>query len=176
MTEEERTEYTALENEAKEFYLSFKASCKKELSKYYLQLSSALKIQRCACSGGRYPLTPLEGAPKEVVPNNSDDDDSDDEIEEQKGKKKKKVIEFSDFAFTSKLKVLITELTRIRDEEPGSKSLIFSNFSSTLEWLREELPKHGFTFRHINGQMPQKKRAAALAAFQNDPPTTGETT
>jgi len=49
---------------------------------------------------------------------------------------------------------------------------VFSQFSSTLAWLKNELPKHGFEFRTLSGDMSMKKRAQALAEFQNDPPTT----
>jgi superfamily II DNA or RNA helicase len=49
---------------------------------------------------------------------------------------------------------------------------VFSQFTSTLQWLKEELPKHGFQFRTLSGDMPMKKRAKALSDFQNDPPTT----
>ena len=38
--------------------------------------------------------------------------------------------------------------------------------------MQEELPKHGFQFRTLSGDMPMSKRARALRDFQNDPPTT----
>ena len=50
--------------------------------------------------------------------------------------------------------------------------MVFSHFGSTLKWLQEELPKHGFQYRTLSGDMPMKKRAKALHDFQNDPPTT----
>jgi SWI/SNF-related matrix-associated actin-dependent regulator of chromatin subfamily A3 len=49
---------------------------------------------------------------------------------------------------------------------------VFSQFTSTLQWLKEELPKHGFQFRTLSGDMSMKKRAKALSEFQHDPPTT----
>jgi len=49
---------------------------------------------------------------------------------------------------------------------------VFSQFTSTLDWLKVELPKHGFQFRTLSGDMSMKKRSKALAEFQNDPPTT----
>jgi SNF2 family DNA or RNA helicase len=54
----------------------------------------------------------------------------------------------------------------------AAKSLVFSQFRSTLSWMQEELPKHGFQFRTLSGDMPMSKRACALRDFQNDPPTT----
>jgi SNF2 family DNA or RNA helicase len=54
----------------------------------------------------------------------------------------------------------------------SAKSLVFSQFISTLQWLDEELSNHGFQFRTLSGDMSMKKRAKALSEFQNDPPTT----
>jgi SNF2 family DNA or RNA helicase len=53
-----------------------------------------------------------------------------------------------------------------------AKSLVFSQYSSTLEWLQEELPKRGFQFRTLKGNMSMAARAKALHDFQADPPTT----
>lgn len=74
--------------------------------------------------------------------------------------------------FKSKFKRLLSELKKIRDNEPNAKSLIFSQFKSTLDYLKEELPKQGFQFRTLEGSMTMTKRAKALRQFQNDPPTT----
>ena len=53
-----------------------------------------------------------------------------------------------------------------------AKSLVFSQFTSSLKYLQEELPKHGFQFRTLSGSMPMRQRAKALHDFQHDPPTT----
>ncbi len=53
-----------------------------------------------------------------------------------------------------------------------AKSLVFSQFTSTLQWMQQELPKHGFQFRTLSGDMPMQQRAKALREFQSDPPTT----
>eukprot|EP00959_Pyramimonas_sp_CCMP1952_P158859 3322587-Pyramimonas_sp.AAC.1 len=42
----------------------------------------------------------------------------------------------------------------------------------TIEWLKVRLVEEGFGFRTVSGGMPLKKRAQAIASFQNDPPTT----
>ena len=92
-------------------------------------------------------------------------------IEKPKGKKaKKKTIE--DLLFKSKFERLVKELTHIRDKEPESKSLVFSQFFSTLQWMQQELPKHGFQFRTLSGNMAMPQRAKALRDFQSDPSTT----
>lgn len=76
------------------------------------------------------------------------------------------------FVFKSKFQRLVKELTKIRDEEPAAKSLVFSQFQSTLKWMQKELPRHGFEFRTLSGDMPMAQRSKALRDFQNDPPTT----
>ena len=87
-------------------------------------------------------------------------------------KKAKKSRVIKDLTYKSKFKRLVQELKRIRDNEPESKSLVFSQFVSTLQWMKQELPKHGFQFRTLSGDMPMTQRAKALRDFQQDPPTT----
>jgi hypothetical protein len=50
------------------------------------------------------------------------------------------------FIFKSKLEVLIKELQEIRKKEPNAKSLIFSQFGSTLEWFQVEFAKYGLKY------------------------------
>ena len=100
------------------------------------------------------------------------DNGNDEEVDEKPKKKKKKEVVYSDVAFQSKLKVLIKDLIQVRDEDPSSKSLVFSQFASTLQYLQSELPKAGFQFRTLKGSMSMKQRAKALHDFQADPPTT----
>lgn len=131
-----------------------------------------LRPLRVSCAGGHIPLDNDDHGGM------SDDDDEEraGETDDEDGKggktKKRKVQKYSEFAYKSKLETLIGELERIRDEEPDSKSLVFSQYKSTLEWLQKELPNHGFQFRTLQSNMTMKKRAKALEDFQNDPPTT----
>ena len=74
--------------------------------------------------------------------------------------------------FESKLGALVGELRTMRAANSANKALIFSQFTSTLRWLQTRLPEEGFGFRTVSGSMPLKQRAEAIAAFQNDPPTT----
>lgn len=153
-------EYDALEAAAKMFYESFKDANASELSKHFLKLSQKLIPMRIACSGGKVPLM-------EDNENLDTDNDDDDEADA----KKKKVQKFTDFAFTSKLQTLIKELKNVREKDSTSKCLVFSQFQSTLNWIKEELPKHGFQYRSLSGDMTMSQRAKALRDFQNDPPT-----
>lgn len=44
--------------------------------------------------------------------------------------------------------------------------LIFSQFMQTIAWLKVEFKKQGINYRFISGDMPMKKRAQAIEAFQ----------
>ncbi|CAM9715351.1 unnamed protein product, partial [Ectocarpus sp. 12 AP-2014] len=72
----------------------------------------------------------------------------------------------------TKLKALVEMLAGIHAKDPTSKSLVFSQFNSSLEWLKRTLPKRGFQFRTLTGSMSRTQRTAALTAFAKDPPTT----
>ena len=152
----DREEYLLLENDAKNFYSNFKTRHGHELQKYYLKLQSKLLPLRVACSGGKVPV---RGVSKQGNEENEGPDTTPDDV-------------FSKFAFTSKFNVLIKELEKIRDDDATSKTLVFSQFSSTLKWLQDELPRHGFQYRTLTGDMTMKQRSRALHDFQHDPPTT----
>jgi SNF2 family DNA or RNA helicase len=156
----ERKEYNSLDSAAKTFYTEFKSSHLHELSSHYLKLSQKLTPMRVACSGGRTPL-------------GDGHTDKDEDIDEGiPAARKKSEVQYSDFCFTAKFNVLIRELKRARDNDPTSKSLVFSQYNSTLNWLKQELPKHAFEFRTLSGSMSMKQRAKSLHDFQADPPTT----
>ena len=66
------------------------------------------------------------------------------------------------------------QLRAMRRADPTAKALIFSQYVTTIEWLKVRLTAAGFGYRFISGSMPLKQRAKAINAFQNDPPTTGQ--
>lgn len=158
---QEKKEYAMLEESARMYYEKF-VSSGKDIGRNYLRLTRKIEPMRVACAGGRIPLEDTDA-------NDVDDDASN---SSDMPKKVKKVRKFSDFAFTSKLKKLIAELQKVRTNDSTSKCLVFSQYTSTLKWLQEELPNHGFQYRTISGDMSMAGRAKALRDFQNDPPTT----
>jgi SNF2 family DNA or RNA helicase len=125
----------------------------------------------------REPVS-LKSLRKALPPVVKKDEDEDEDAMEEDGEAEEeaKRLRFAahggKFQFDSKLKKLIVELRRISRDEPGSKSLIFSQFTTTLEWLKIELPKSGFQFRTLSGSMSMTARDKALKDFQGDPPTT----
>lgn len=92
----------------------------------------------------------------------------------------------------SKLRALLADLAKVRNEHDGAKVLahsyyltqfwvlrftshfassrlqvlIFSQFMQTIAWLKAEFKKKGINYRFISGDMPMKKRAQAIEAFQ----------
>mmetsp|Transcript_23273 Transcript_23273/g.55031 ORF Transcript_23273/g.55031 Transcript_23273/m.55031 type:complete len:1470 (-) Transcript_23273:218-4627(-) len=159
----EKEEFRKLEKKVQDWYIKFRSANLNEMSKHFLMISSKLTPLRIACSGGRYPITSDNLMKEDILDGNTS---------EAVGSNGPEKPVFSKFVFKSKFKALLAELKKIRDDEPDSKSLVFSQFSSTLDWLKLELPKHGFQFRTLSGKMSMKKRAKALSEFQNDPPTT----
>ena len=72
----------------------------------------------------------------------------------------------------SKFQVLLRELARVRSKDATSKSLVFSQFNTTIEALKPRLLAAGFQWRSLAGNMTLAARAKALEEFQADPPTT----
>jgi len=89
-----------------------------------------------------------------------------------KKKKPAKGGSISRIVFDTKLKHLIRALEKIKREKPKEKALVFTTYASTLNYLKEELPRRGFNFRTLTGDMDMNKRRKALEQFQQDPPTT----
>ena len=80
------------------------------LSKHYLLLTQKLIPLRIPASGGRVPIDGGGDNVEDVQ--DADDDDS------PKKKKEKKEQRFSEFAYNSKVKTLVAELKRAREEDP----------------------------------------------------------
>lgn len=50
----------------------------------------------------------------------------------------------------------------MRASDPSSKALVFTQYNSTLEWLKAALPAAGFDYRSITGSMPLNQRTKAI--------------
>ena len=84
-TDEEKKEYKALDDAAREFYVGFKASKGHELSKHFLLLSQKLTPLRIAASGGQIPLDDEE---ENDEPEETEDEPSDDEAETRRRRRR----------------------------------------------------------------------------------------
>jgi hypothetical protein len=111
----DRAEYDTLETTARAYYQALKDREKGPISRHFLALTQKLMPLRIACAGGRVPLddVPIETEEEDEEGNNDDEDDEDEDAP-----KKKKPKKFSKFAFTSKLKTLVSELERLRIDDP----------------------------------------------------------
>jgi superfamily II DNA or RNA helicase len=66
---------------------------------------------------------------------------------------------------SSKMRRLLELLEELRSE--GHRALVFSQFTSHLELVREELDRAGFTYQYLDGSTPAPERAKRIQAFQD---------
>ncbi|KAL4795965.1 DNA repair protein rad5 [Aspergillus venezuelensis] len=72
---------------------------------------------------------------------------------------------------SAKIHALLRHLTRLA---PGTKSVVFSQFTSFLDLIGPQLTRAGISFVRLDGTMPQKARAAVLAQFTKTETFTAE--
>ena len=108
-------------------------------------LSSGLSAARCPTCRNPCTLDSLRNAPLPVPAG---------------GAGKTKEVEMN-----AKCKVLLAKLEEV-GEDPSAKSLIFSHFQSTIEWLKGKLTAAGYNFRTLAGSMGLAERTKALRDFQ----------
>jgi hypothetical protein len=113
----EKAEYARMETAAREFYVDFRSRHLTDLSRHFLKLSQKLTPLRVACSGGNYPLSSVDVDGDAEGPIKDGDEQS-----KCSTKKQKTIVKYSEFAFTSKFKVLLSELEQIRDKDPSCES------------------------------------------------------
>lgn len=70
--------------------------------------------------------------------------------------------------YSSKLERL-TELLATLFEDPTRKIVLFSEWKRMLDRIESRIEELGADYVRLDGQVPQKKRAAIIAKFQNDP-------
>ena len=109
-SKEEQDEFKEIEKKAQDFYLNFRAMHTKDLTSHFLTVSQQLLPMRVASSGGKYPI-------ETKIDEDGNKDENDTNMEDNDAKKKSAVKEYSKFAFTSKFRVLLSELESIRDSD-----------------------------------------------------------
>lgn len=83
-------------------------------------------------------------------------------------------INLTDFSTSSKIEVLTEELVKMRNESPGSKAIVFSQFVNMLDLIRWRvhsdpfLSDMGLGCRALHGGMDVKARDACLKDFRED--------
>lgn len=73
-----------------------------------------------------------------------------------------------DIEMASKCKMLMKKLKEVREDDPSAKSLVFSHFQPSIEFMKTKLTEAGYTFRTLSGSMSRAQRTKALEDFQND--------
>ena len=68
---------------------------------------------------------------------------------------------------SAKVAALLSHLKSLRRTNPGTKSVVFSQFTSFLDLIATTLSKEGIPHLRFDGTMSQKQRAAVLNDFQN---------
>jgi DNA repair protein RAD5 len=66
---------------------------------------------------------------------------------------------------SAKIGALLTNLKALRKELPGTKSVVFSQFTSFLSLIEPALTRASIPFLRLDGSMAQKARAAVLTEF-----------
>lgn len=63
------------------------------------------------------------------------------------------------------MNISVVQLKAMRESDPSAKALIFTQFNSTLEWLKHRLMQEGYGYRTISGSMPMKQRSQVKHAI-----------
>ena len=185
---EEQRLYDEIHAETKDTWeTKYKAKGHAFVAKHTFGIMSLLLPTRRLCSGGRLTkadLTIREDEAAAAAEANGDAEGVGDNFDPVPKRVKKEQAEraapmvadgdnnVGSIEAESKLRVLVAELKRMREDDPTNKALIFTQFTQTIDWLQRRLPEEGFGFRTISGSMSAKNRDKSIQAFQKDPPTT----
>lgn len=66
---------------------------------------------------------------------------------------------------SAKITALISHLKRLRRDQAGTKTVVFSQFTTFLDLIEPALTRDRIPFLRFDGSMPQKQRAAVLTEF-----------
>ena len=66
---------------------------------------------------------------------------------------------------SAKIAALVSHLKKLRRDAPGTKSVVFSQFTSFLDLISPALARENIPFLRFDGAMSQKARAAVLSEF-----------
>ena len=98
------------------------------------------------------------------------DQDEDDKKEKQKKEEQEEEEKKEDdlIKFDTKLNLLLDAIKKLNIEKPNDKSLIFTSFSKSLDWICKELEKNKIQYRTLTGSMSMNKRKKALQEFSDN--------
>ncbi|KIW03712.1 uncharacterized protein PV09_05024 [Verruconis gallopava] len=70
---------------------------------------------------------------------------------------------------SAKIAALLSQLKALRKEAPGTKSVVFSQFTSFLDLIEAALTRDRISYVRFDGSMTQKARAAVISEFTSSP-------
>lgn len=77
------------------------------------------------------------------------------------------VLRKNNFQSSTKLDALLQNLSRLRDQDPCFRAVVFSQFTSFLDLIEKALKRDRFDLYRFDGSMDVKKRTAALNDFKS---------
>ena len=84
----------------------------------------------------------------------------------QLGESPEQAIDFN--SSSSKIEALLAIL-KASHRKPGTKTVLFSQWTSFLDIVQKQLDEHGYHYTRIDGKMPAARRDDALRALESDP-------
>ncbi|KKY25618.1 putative snf2 family helicase [Phaeomoniella chlamydospora] len=72
---------------------------------------------------------------------------------------------------SSKIEALI-QILKASAKKAGSKTVVFSQWTTCLDIVEKQLSKHGFKFTRLDGKMSVTRRDEAIASLDHDPECT----
>ncbi|EGC36370.1 hypothetical protein DICPUDRAFT_87450 [Dictyostelium purpureum] len=82
---------------------------------------------------------------------------------------KKPIYDSSNWKSSTKIDSLLDELNKVLKNEPDSKCLIFSQWTSMLDLIEIPLNINSMPFVRLDGKIPQKQREVAIKRFKEEP-------
>lgn len=73
---------------------------------------------------------------------------------------------------STKVRALLSHLTKLRNEDSTTKSVIYSQWTSLLDLLEIPLKENNFKFVRLDGCMSNEKKQKSLKKFHEDPTVT----
>ena len=101
----------------------------------------------------------------EVIHHDDDDDILDHDVPNKIGTPPKISLRRIGSNSSAKIAALISHLKALRKQSPGTKSVVFSQFTSFLDLIAPALSASHIPFLRFDGAMSQKARAAVLTQF-----------
>jgi len=77
-------------------------------------------------------------------------------------------LDISGYESSSKIEALLTILEASQRKHDGTKTVIFSQWTSFLDIVQAQLEHQGFNYTRIDGSMPPQARDQALESLEND--------